>query len=138
MSSFGYLENQVLSADPVGLVRLLYAGAIDALLQAREFLKEGKIHERSRAISKAMQIVLELQGSLDMKRGGEIAQGLSVLYTYIQERLVEANAEQKPASLEEAIQLLSIVQEGWKEAAEPGPVAAGPNLSSGSSLGWTY
>ncbi len=112
-----YLETQVLSADPIGLVQLLYAGAIDALLQARTFLQEGRILERSAAISKAMQIIAELQGSLYMDQGGEISQGLAQLYAYMQEKLAEANAQQARAPLEEVVNLLLILQEGWKEAA---------------------
>ncbi len=56
-----YLENEVLSADPIGLVQLLYAGAIDAIRKARVFLREGDVHGRSATITKAMQIILELQ-----------------------------------------------------------------------------
>ena len=136
-----YLENQVLSADPIGLVRLLYAGAIDSLLRARTFLQEGEIQQRSSAISKAMQIVLELQASLDMEQGGEIAQSLSRLYVYIQERLVEANAEQRAAPLEDALGLLVILQEGWTEAAATLvslPAAETAETLRGSpAAGWT-
>jgi len=112
-----YLETQVLSADPIGLVELLYAGAVDSLLQARIFLQEGRIPERSVTISKAMQIIAELQGSLDMEQGGEISQGLVRLYAYMQEKLAEANAHQARGPLEEVLNLLLILQEGWKEAA---------------------
>ena len=112
-----YLENQVISADPIGLVVLLYEGAMDSIRQARGFLQEGRIQERSNAITKAMQIVAELQGSLDLEQGGEIARSLAQLYGFIQERLIEANAEQKLAPLEEAGQILSILHEGWKEIA---------------------
>ena len=79
--------------------------------------------------------VVKLQASLDPQGGGEIARGLAELYAYIQERLVEANAEQKLAPLEEALNLLSIVHEGWKEAAHtamPPPVE--PGMTEGSSL----
>ena len=138
MYASGYLDNKVFSADPIGLVCLLYEGAIDSLLQARAFLQEGRIQERSAAISKAMQIVLELQSSLDEQRGGEIALGLAQLYAHIQERLVEANAEQKLPPLEEALSLLSIVHQGWKEAAMASVAAfpLEPALTADSSLAW--
>lgn len=131
-----YLENQVLGAEPVELVQMLYAGAIDALRQARHHFAEGRIAERAAAISKAMQIVVELQSSLDLEQGGEIAQGLAQLYIYIQERLIEANGEQKRAPLEEALSLLLIVEEGWKEAAQQirTPVPAQPVENT---VGWT-
>lgn len=132
-----YLENQVNSADPIGLVQLLYEAAIDSLRQARTFFEQGLVPQRSAAISKAMQIVLELQSSLDMERGGEIAAGLAQLYVYVQERLTEANGQQRPAALEEALQVLLILEDGWKQAASglaaPPPVVAG----IADQAGWT-
>ncbi len=112
-----YLETQVLSADSLGLVQLLYTGAIDSLLQARTFLQQGRIVERSAAISKGMQIIAELQGSLDTEQGGEISEGLARLYAYMQEKLAQANVQQASAPLEEVVNLLLILQEGWQQAA---------------------
>jgi flagellar protein FliS len=133
----GYLENQVNSADPIGLVQLLYEAAIDSLRQARTFFELGAVPERSSAISKAMQIVPELQSSLDMERGAEIAAGLAQLYVYVQERLAEANAQRKRAALEEALQLLLILEDGWKQAAS-GLAAPPPVIAAvADQAGWT-
>jgi len=139
MSSARYLENQVTSADPLALVVLLYEGAIGAARQAWDCMQEGNIQERSNAISKAMQIVAELQGTLDMENGGEIARSLAELYAFLQERLIAANAEQKAAPLEEVLKILGILNEGWKQiAVEPAaqaPVQAEP-VEAGS-MAWT-
>jgi flagellar protein FliS len=140
MFSERYLENQVFSADPLGLVLLLYEGAGDAIRRARDLMREGRIAERSSAVTKAMQIVAELQGSLDLKRGGEVAQNLARLYVFIQERLVEANAEQKLAPLEEAARILEILREGWKEVCivppSPAPLQEQEMVVAGS-VAWT-
>lgn len=140
MSSARYVENQVLSSDPLGLVLLLYEEAMRSIRQAREFLQEGSIRERSNAITKAMQIVAELQGSLDLEQGGEIAQRLARLYGFIQERLIEANAEQKRVPLQEALAILSILREGWKEISlPPAPAAQVENEEpvAAGSMAWT-
>ncbi len=139
MSSVRYLENQVLGADPVGLVLLLNEGAMDAMRQARELLREGSIQERSNAITKSMQIVAELQGSLDLDQGGEIAQSLAQLYAFTQERLIEANVEQKLAPLEEAYAILSILHQGWKEiSVQPAARAAEKEEAVvAGSMAWT-
>lgn len=140
MSSVRYLENQVLAADPIGLVLLLNEGALGAMRQARELLREGRIQERSNAITKSMQLVAELQGSLDLDQGGEIAQSLAQLYAFTQERLIEANAEQKLAPLEEAYAILSILHEGWKEISlQPGAPAAAEeeDAAAAGSMAWT-
>ena len=120
-----YLESRVLSADPLELVRLLYQGAIDAVQDARHYLAEGKIRERSGSISKACAILTELMTTLDHERGGEIAGRLGSLYDYMQRRLLEANFQQIDAPLGEVLGLLKTISEGWAGIAQaPEPVAA--------------
>jgi flagellar protein FliS len=108
-----YLEEEVTSADPVKLVRMLYRAAIEATVSAREHLRNGRIRERSRAISKALAIVHELLRSLDREHGGEVAESLAKLYGYISERLIEANARQSDPPLAEVERLLTTLLEGW-------------------------
>ena len=125
--AYEYVENDLLDKDPWDLVCLLYSKAIEKLNQAVSHLDSGDIEERSKAISRAMEILLELTSSLDGEAGGEIATNLARLYQYIFERLAEANAQQKRAPLEEAIRLLSTLYEGWQQAkprAENEPVRA--------------
>ncbi len=111
-----YVENDLLDKDPWDLVCLLYAKAIEKLNQAIGHLEAGNVDERSKAISRAMEIILELASSLDGEAGGEIATDLARLYEYIFERLAEANARQERAPLEEAIRLLSTLHDGWQQA----------------------
>ena len=108
-----YLETEVLAADPLKLVNMLYRAAIDSVGAARRHLAGGEIRERSRKIVKAWEIVHELRRSLDRERGGEISRSLADLYAYLQRRLIEANAQQKDAPLAEAERILTTLYEGW-------------------------
>jgi len=110
-----YLESQVLSADPLELVRLLYRGACEATRQASADLAAGRIAERSRQISKAHAILTQLSSSLDALRGGTVSQRLAELYDYMQRRLLEANLHQKAAPLAEVESLLTTLLEGWNQ-----------------------
>lgn len=141
-----YMESRVLSADPVELVRLLYQGAIAAVRDSRQFLAAGKITERSRAISKASAIIIELAAALDYQRGGPISQRLAALYQYLLDRLLEANFQQKDAPLAEVLSLLSTLAEAWegtRAAAEPLPAVDNPwtlprdNASALASQCWS-
>lgn len=111
-----YLEEQVLGADPVRLVELLYRGAIDGLRAARKHLADGRIRERAREINRAWGILQELAQSLDHAQGGEISRRLAGLYAYMQTRLLEANAKQSAAPLEEVEALLGSLAEAWQAA----------------------
>jgi flagellar protein FliS len=122
-----YLENRVLSAEPLELVQMLYQGAIGAVQDARHHLANGKIIERSRAITKACAILIELTASLNREAGGELAQRLGSLYDYMRRKLLEANFHQSDEPLGEVLSLLAALAEGWAEIGKPKqePVAAG-------------
>jgi flagellar protein FliS len=125
-----YLENRVLSADPIELVRMLYQAADGAVRAARGHLAAGDIAARSNAIGRACDILAELTGSLDRDRGGEIADRLAQLYDYITRRLVEANTLQQDAPLAEVLGLLGTLAEAWdgvQQALQPVVTAAAPN-----------
>jgi flagellar protein FliS len=138
-----YVHNSVEAEDPLGLVCLLYAKAIERLAAAREHLAAGRIRERAEAVAHVSQIVVELQTSLDVQRGGELAVNLARLYAYIQEQLMEANARQAPEPLEVSLKLLEILHEGWREchAARSAWSAPAPaelvGAASAPSRAWT-
>jgi len=125
-----YLEERILSADPVELVHLLYQGCATAVQDARRYLAERDIRARARAISKACDILMELASSLDHQRGGAMSERLAQLYGYMHARLVDANAQQTEDGLIEVGRLLATLQEGWEGVREQ------RRKSAGSSTAW--
>jgi flagellar protein FliS len=124
-----YLESRILAADPLELVNLLYQGCRQAVRDAREHLAAGRIGERSRAITKACEILMELAGSLDHSHASEISHRLAQLYDYMQRRLLEANMQQADEPLAEVLALLTTLGEAWdgaRPSAKPAAVAASP------------
>jgi flagellar protein FliS len=108
-----YLEERILSADPLELVHMLYQAAMTAVADARRHLAERQILNRARCITKACNILVELNTSLDFERGGEFSVRLSHLYGYMYRRLVEANIRQEDELLAEVAGLLHNLLEGW-------------------------
>ena len=115
MSINTYQENRILSASPVELVQILYTAANRAVQNARYHLAAGDIALRSREITKAREILLELGASVDATKAPEFSERLLALYDYLQSRLVEANAQQKDAPLAEVINLLETLQDAWSQ-----------------------
>src|SRR5882762_4903157 len=113
-----YLDDDVMAANPLQLVRLLYRGALDSIAAARRHLRLGEIRARSSAINKTMAIVMELSRSLDRQMSGDLSDNLAELYVYVQRLLIEANARQFDAPLAEAEALLSTLLEGWEYCAK--------------------
>jgi flagellar protein FliS len=110
-----YIHDEILTADPVRLVQLLYRGAIEATGDARRRLKEGDIKGRSAAITKAVEILAELASSLDHSKGGKLSAQLAELYDYMQRRLLAANSEQSEAPLAEVEELMETLEGAWQQ-----------------------
>jgi flagellar protein FliS len=128
-----YLENEVLSADPVKLVVILYRAALEATGAARRAVTAGDIRERSNQITRAWEVLHELRRSLDGVRGGEIARSLGELYDYMQNCLNQANAQQAEAPLAEVEGLLTTLLEAWREVrAEEAPAPVHAAYSPGT------
>ena len=108
------VETGVMGASPHRLIVLLYQGARQAIAQARMYLQQGNVPDRGMAISKATRIIESgLQQSLNLEVGGEIAERLNALYSYMARRLLEANIKQSEAMLVEVDGLLATLEEAW-------------------------
>jgi flagellar protein FliS len=109
-----YFESRILSADPMELVQILYEAAIDSIEKAIRYMREGNIGARSKAISRAHAILVELGLSVDRNTQPELASNLIELYDYMQRRLIEANQRQAEPALLEISTLLRTLLEGWE------------------------
>ena len=120
-----YLESEVMGADPVKLVYLLYRGALDSVGAARRYLAAGDIAQRSRQIQKAWDILQELVHSLDRRQAEKLSSQLAALYVYMQQRLIDANIQQADEPLAEVERLLAPLAEAWRSLqTSAAPVAA--------------
>jgi flagellar protein FliS len=108
-----YRQSQVETASPAQLVVMLYDGAIRFLTVAREKMVSGEIEIRHANLIKAQNIVAELLSSLNHREGGEIAENLQRVYTYMHAQLVEANLNDKPEPIDNVLALMSDLRESW-------------------------
>lgn len=113
-----YAQGSVLSSSPLKLVTMSYEKTIECIRQAKSFLETGDVLGRSRVITKSVEILTELMISLDMEKGGDVAVNLKRLYSYMQQRLLEAHTKKSSAFLTEVEGLLSNLLEAWYTVAE--------------------
>lgn len=112
-----YQAVEVASRSPLELVVMLYDGALAAMTQARSALAAGDVVAKAPAISKALAIVHALQSTLDLETGREMADNLDALYSYVSDRLIEANIRQDPGPVDAAIQVFTTLREAWAQVA---------------------
>jgi flagellar protein FliS len=65
-------------------------------------------------------LIIELNETLDMERGGQIAQNLRALYDYMLARLTLANATNDPRIVAEIASLVRKVKSGWDQIVKDG------------------
>ncbi len=99
---------------------MLLDGAISAIKLASIGMQKRDIPAKSMQLSKAISIINEgLRASLDHKQGGQIAGRLDSLYLYITSQLLEANLSNRIEPLNEALELLAMIQDAWKGIRNP-------------------
>jgi flagellar secretion chaperone FliS len=97
------------------LVVMLYDGAIRFVGEARDAIVRNDVHARIEATRRALDIVTELQNTLDVEQGGDIARELDRLYTYMAAKLLEVTRGDAAAA-EETYKLLCTLREGFAQA----------------------
>ncbi len=103
----------VAAADPHKLVVMLIDGAIERIRAAQGCIEHGQMAEKAQLIHRATAIIGELNASLDLSAGGQIAANLSELYDYMIRRLLAATLENKVEMLEEVGTLLHEIRDAW-------------------------
>ena len=110
------------TAPPGQLVLMLFDGAIKFLERAKlGFDIEDPLEMNETVhnnITRAQDIISELNSTLNMDQGGEIAVVLRDLYAYLDKRLFESNIRKELEGVQEVIDRLSTVQAGWSEMLE--------------------
>lgn len=110
-----YAQTEVSTVTPARLVLLVY----DAVLAAVEIARTALTSERpdlgvvSQQLTRAQQLVTELEVALDHERGGQIAASLQGLYDYARRRLVDANLSKDPGPLDEVTRIIGDLREAW-------------------------
>ncbi len=112
-----YQENSITTQSQGRIVVMLYEGAIKFLKYAIFEMQAGRQETKSKYLNKTEDIINELNTVLDMETGGEIANNLRALYTFMIRNIHEANIQKSQAKLEEVIKLLEELNQSWKAIA---------------------
>jgi flagellar protein FliS len=129
-----YLQTAVETAHPARLVVMLYDGALRFLNCALAAMEQRDYEQQNLYLQKTQRILAELIGSLDFTKGGEVAENLFRIYTYLYNQLVQANIEDDAAKVQHAIALLSELREAWDTVASQVEAPMGASTAEKVSL----
>ena len=118
MNGVSAYQNTAVTTQSKGrLIVLLYDGAIKFMKLAISELEAHNYEAKGQYISRAQDIINELNAVLDMDAGGEIATNLRRLYCFMNKRLSEANTKRDPQLICEVITLMEELNQSWKAIA---------------------
>lgn len=103
----------VAAADPHKLIVMLMDGALERIVTARGCIERQDTAEKAKLLNRAVAIIAELRGSLDMNAGGQIAANLGELYDYMCRTLMKANADNSTKQLDEVTTVLREIRGAW-------------------------
>ena len=117
-----YKEMEVNSVNRLKLVLMVYDAAIGSVKHAIACNKRNDELKRNRSISRAQFIINELNNSLNMQHGKEIADSLRKLYYFLNRTLNEALSENDEKKLEDSLSILLNLKDAWEEITNKGIV----------------
>ena len=119
-----YQRTAVKTASQGKLVVMLYQGAERELSAAQKCfavddkIPASKIEDFGKHVMKAQEIINELQVSLDMEKGGQIAQNLMSLYVYFNKELMDISIKQDNSKLRQILSMIKDLGTAWESAAQ--------------------
>lgn len=109
-----YKRSSIETADKLELIIMCYDKTILCLQQAKEHLRDIEIEKKVKKIQNALDIISELQSSLNFEQGDKIAKSLDSLYTYLTNRIILADIQKDFSIFNECINILSELKSGWE------------------------
>lgn len=109
-----YKENSVYTANPEELTYMLYNGLVKFIMKAQYAISKKDVEGANENILKSQAIIIELTATLDEKY--EISASLSLLYDYMNRRLIEANIQKSSEILDEVLDFAKQLRDTWEQA----------------------
>ena len=110
-----YREAAVRSANSTGLVLMLYEAAIEDLRRIAAAISASDIQARTNETHHLLQVLNQLQGSLDMEHGGEVAANLDRYYSLVRSQILQAELQNSVEPLSRLLNQFLSLHQAWVE-----------------------
>lgn len=128
-----YLKTQVTTTSPADVVIMLYDGAIKCLRQAKDEIVAKNYARKGILITRALDIIAELDGCLNIEKGGELAENLHNLYFVCNTKLLRANIDLDVAMVDDVVKTLTELKSAFEEIKQQMPTEdQGSSMSAAS------
>lgn len=108
-----YKKHNVMMANPMELVIMLYNGIIKRLRQAEIAIGEKDVEAANEHLQNAQDIVVELMMGLDLSYG--IAQNLLNIYEFVHHQITSINVSKQADGIEPLVSILTSLRDAWEQ-----------------------
>lgn len=108
-----YKKQNVMMANPIELIIMLYNGAIKHMHLTGIAIGNMDLEAANEHLKTTQDIVMELMMGLDLSYG--IAQDLLKLYEYVHHEIVSINASKDASGLEPLVGIMSSLRDAWEQ-----------------------
>jgi flagellar protein FliS len=109
-----YQYNSIMSASPEHLMIMMFEGAIKFVKLARKDIEEKNMAGANYNLTRAQDIITELDQSLDMSY--DVSENLSGVYDFIYRQLVDANIKKDIQILDVVESMMTELKDTWSQA----------------------
>lgn len=110
-----YLETEVMTAPPQKLHLMLIEGAIRTTQKGKELMLADEHEEACETLIRAQRIVTEMLTGLNRDADAALARKFAAVYLFVFRSLMEANARRNPDKLDDALRVLRVERETWRQ-----------------------
>jgi len=110
-----YLSAEVNTAAPQKLQLLLIEAVLKLANRARQFWQQGCDQRAIESLNLARSVLAEMRGGIKFEIAGELGERISAVYEFIFRCLVNAGFHHDEKSLGDAIRILEIERETWRQ-----------------------
>jgi flagellar secretion chaperone FliS len=110
-----YRLHSVQGASPLGRVVMLYDAALARMHSAILAIEAGNIAQRGTHLNRLLDIVAELEGTLNFELGGKVAQTLKTFYIYVRTTVLQASIQNSAARLRALVTHWTTVRDAWQQ-----------------------
>lgn len=108
-----YKESDIATSTPEDIVVALYDGAIEFLSKAKDCMLVGDVLGKHNYINRCRDILLELNDSLNMEVGGEIASSLRRLYLFMSRYILQCGWRNDASGMDKLKDMLLDLRAAW-------------------------
>jgi flagellar secretion chaperone FliS len=119
-----YQVSAIETASPEQLTLMCYDGALRFMRKAQRACEEGDLARLNEWTGRAQAVLNELNVTLNMEAGGEIAANLRDIYLFVNRHMSQASIQRDTAAIGQCMELVAGLRDSWAQAMNLGVAAA--------------